>query len=136
MATDNRFEELVANFTEYEEKMNKLWRVRNWLVRAINEACRDVNRAGCDDFLTVVPLGYGRHFEVFVCIDGQGETMIGLRNEGSLVTEGQITLNGVRQIFENPSPMLDAAAQFCAKLGRYEAFTYQMARFNMTRFNR
>lgn len=136
MTTDNRFEELVANFTEYEEKMNKLRRVRNWLVKAIDEACRGVHRSENTNLIVTVPIGWGKDFQMYIWFGGdQLETNIGLKNHGNVVTEGQITLNGLRAIFENPSPVLDAAAQFCNKLGRYEAFTYQMARFNMTKFN-
>jgi hypothetical protein len=132
--TDKRFDDLVVNFTEYEEKMNKLRRVRIFLVKVIDEASRGVNRAGRGDARVTVPIGYGKQFQIYICIGVEGDTVISLLRNGSIVIESQITLDDLRQIFENPSPVLDAAAQFCQKLGRYEAFLKQMARFNMTAF--
>ena len=134
MTTDKRFDELVANFTEYEEKMNKLRRVRTFLVKVIDEASRGVNRAGRGDARVTVPIGYGKKFQIYICIGGEGDTVISLLRNGSIVIESQITLNDLREIFENPSPVLDAAFQFCQKLGRNGEFLKQMERFNMFSF--
>src|SRR3989344_7223074 len=128
MTTDKRFDELVANFTEFEEKMNKLRRVQNFLVKVIDQACSGVNRAGRGDVWVTVPLGYGRQFQIYICIGCEGDTMIAILRHGRIVTESQIALDDLRLIFENPSPVLDAAFQFCQKLGRNQAFLKQMAR--------
>ena len=137
--SDARFDDMLANFSEFEDKMNKLKRVRHWLVKAIDEACRGVNRGAHAQLRVDVPIGYAYSgFEVSICFGypehGQ-ETLISLRQNGEIVPEGGITIQGLRQVFENPSPVLDAAARFCKVLGRYEAFTLQMARFDVTKFN-
>lgn len=136
---DNRFNDLIANLIEFDEKMDKLRRVRNWLTKQVDEACLVVDQSRDLDLNLRLPIGLpGSGLEVglrFGQVRAEPRVVFYLWQHGNVLSEGDITLEGLRQIFVNPNPALDVAAQFCDKLGCYEAFTAKTARFSVTRFN-
>ena len=137
MNTDSRFEEALANCAEFDDKLGKFRRIGNTLIKALEEVSRDLSQSVRDGAVVAVPIGARNHpaYEVVVCFGKKSEVEILLYNNNTKIPHDQVTLYDLRVIFENPSPILDAAARFSRELGRFDEFRKRMYRFNIMHFN-
>ena len=142
---DARFDNLLESLEKFDANMDKLRRVNRFLLKAIKEACKSsgkFNIAGYVDIVVCMPIGAVNSMQIEVSFD-KGNLQLGkpdwvrirlLDRGGDEIREGEITSIGLDFVMFNPSPMIDAAAKFCDRLGCLEAFKGKVERFCLMKY--
>ena len=140
---DGRFDKLLDSLKEFDDKMDKLRRFKNFLVSAIEEAWKrsgQMNLIEHVDLVVRMPIGavnpmfvevsFNKHILLNLGSYQRLPLRVRLLDDGNNeLTEGGITLLGLQFLMMNPSPAIDAAAKFCEGLGCLETFKGRIGRF-------
>ena len=139
---DSRFDKLLDSLKEFDDKMDKLRRLKNFLVSAIEEAWKRSGRTNLIEHVgLVVRMPIGAVNPMFVEVSFNKHNLLNFESHhlplrmrllddgNNELTEGGITLLGLQFLMMNPSPAIDAAAKFCEGLGCLETFKGRIGRF-------
>ncbi len=136
---DNRFNKLIESLERFDANVDKLRRIKNFLLKAIKEAWKDSGQTNLINHVNLcvrLPIGAVQRMGVEVSFDrtippGRPEwiRMRLIDAAGNEIVEGEITSVTLEFLMMDPSPMIDAAAQFCKGLGCLETFKGKIGRF-------
>ena len=137
---NNRFDTLLESLEKFDANMDKLRRIRSFLMTAIREAWRSSGQINLIDHVDLVvrlPIGAVNVMQVEVSCNANNlrtreDTWVRMRlldGVGNEIQESTITSAGLNFLMLNPSPMIDAAAKFCEGLGCLEVFKGKVGRF-------
>lgn len=135
---DERFDRLLENFEKFQTNSDKLRRMKNFLIKAIEKARGDKPywkgrkirmRIGLVDVM-YVEVDQTREDKT-VTIRFFEYTHNEILEE---ITEGNVTLMQLEHIMMNPSPIIDAAAAYCRSMDCFRDFERQFNRFGPITF--